>query len=121
MHLSQSQARVHAAAKSQARHENSFAFHTSWLHNIRGLLVLLISALLCVCVCSQRKLAISSELIYRIMHVWKTLSALVCSFAYVHNGSGTGKHMCMCIGLCVCMLANAVGSAASFAINRLTN
>ena len=37
--LSQSQARVHAAARSQARHEYSFAFHMSRLHNIHGLLV----------------------------------------------------------------------------------
>ena len=42
------------------------------------------------CVCSQRKLAINIQLIYKIMHVWKTVGALVCSFVYMHNGSGTG-------------------------------
>ena len=70
-----------------------------------------------MCVCSHKKVSQTNRLIYNTMHVWKTADALLYPFAWMHNGSDTSGHMCMCTGLCLHMLADGVGSAASLAMH----
>jgi len=61
-----------------------------------------VSAELCVCVRVHNESSKKNcELMYKIMHVWKTRDALVCSFAYMDNGwSMLSMYVCVCV--CVC-------------------
>ena len=50
---------------------------------------------------SAASLAIRHALTHKLMHVWSTIDTLVYLIVHMHNGFSTGKHMCVCIRVCV--------------------